>query len=178
MPPPVPLTWFPPPFSKTFHTTPCLSFLPWSTPPSPQAIFQLPSRQLHNRLSWHPKLQTCTSSVILSLKPWNTQSTTNCPPPVFPKTTSLTQISQDCSLHWDGPPHGDRVTLCHQSLILLISPHSPWLILCLRQSTTKSSSPLWLNLALLTLLVHIIPDKLHLSGQMEWHLAQTLHSEN
>ena len=47
-----------------------------------------------------------------------------------PKSVRL----QDCLLHWDSPPHGEQVAWCRQSLVLLVSPHSPQLIFCVWHS--------------------------------------------
>lgn len=58
-----------------------------------------------------------------TVKPWNTPSTTNCPP-IFHKTTSLAQNQSGFrTAHpWDDPSHGDWITRCRQSLVPLISP--------------------------------------------------------
>ena len=105
------------------------------------------------------------------LKPWNAQFTTNCPH-ISHKTTSLTLISDHWPLglsQWLSYSVAPEPHPTHQSSFSLVY------LLHLTQSTTESSSPCsqtW-HCWLCSNLVHIIPDKSHLSGQMEWLLAKS-----
>ena len=105
------------------------------------------------------KVTSTTTDIFLffhsSIKPWNTTSATNCP--IFHKTTSLTLISQASGLLTPLTRQSSQ-WLSHSTLQTKPRPthqssFSSTYSLRLTQSPTNSSSPLWLNLASLTLLL-------------------------
>ena len=81
-----------------------------------------------------------------------------------------------------GPPPSDWVTQRCQSLVQLVSPHSPRFSVFntvnhqILPSTLDELGMTWTWLS--SNLVHIIHDKLHLSGHMEQLLVQSLLSGN
>ena len=107
----------------------------------PRAISAIQLSSTSTKLEVRGGLWNCQSSVkkadtLSSLQLWNVQSTTSCPP-IFQKITSLT-LNQ-----WgfrtghstkDSPPHGEQFARYRQSLVLLVSPHSPQLIFCVWHS--------------------------------------------
>ena len=159
VPPPVPLNRFPPPFSNTSHgILPFLTTLIKSSLTSgliPTAFKTATVKPLFKKPTLDSdEIQNYRPVSILSFlsKTLECASTTNCPS-VFHKMSSFCQEVrlQDCSLI-----RPSSQWLCHsvppEPRPTSQSSFFSTFLLCLIQSTTKSSSPLWLNFAMLTLL--------------------------
>ena len=131
--------------------TSCHSSPLWSTPPSLQALIHLLNTATVKPLMKKPTLDSADiwsyrtvsllSFLSKTLEVYNQLSYTKRPP--WSKLVRL----QDRSVHWNGPSHSDWGARSLQNLDRVVSPRSPRLIFCVWQSTTKSSSPIWLNIA-------------------------------